>query len=223
MSLEICRQVDADNPELLRTNTGATCHQFTLLVIEALRLHGYEAYLMCKSPGEGQYVPPGFEPRTVIGLDGKPYVCSGVSHDAIWYEGQQVDTIASANDGDEPIFNSNGEQIHGVSAWNPIPQQYWRLNNPPLTDGAPTPSPTPPPVVVPPAPISQPYPDEGSWWLWVFDVEVGKRYAQAGKPYPDNAMSFRWASRTAYDIGAGMTKEDSLAKHLKELEQALGI
>lgn len=73
------------------------------------------------------------------------------------------------------------------------------------------------------APISQPYPDERTWWPQVFDVEVAKRYQRAGKVYPDGPSAFRWASRTAYDIAAGMTKEDSLAKHLKELEQELGL
>ncbi len=69
----------------------------------------------------------------------------------------------------------------------------------------------------------QPYPDENSWWPDVFDVEVGSRYATAGILYPDGAAAFRWASRTAYDIAAGMTKEQSLAKHLTELEAELGL
>jgi hypothetical protein len=72
----------------------------------------------------------------------------------------------------------------------------------------------------------QPYPDETpvtGWWPAVFDVEVAARYAIVGRTYPDDAAAFRWASRTAYDIAAGMTKEASLAKHLKELEAELGI
>ncbi len=102
MSREIVRQVNAQHPQLLQTNIGATCHQFTLRVVEALRAEGHQAFLMCKSPGEGQYVPPGFQPRSVVGLDGRTYQCSGVSHDAIWSDGQQFDTIGSANDGDQP-------------------------------------------------------------------------------------------------------------------------
>lgn len=69
----------------------------------------------------------------------------------------------------------------------------------------------------------QPYPDENTWWPDVFDVEVGKRYAAAGILYPDSAAAFRWASRTAYDIAAGLTKEQSLAKHMRELDEALGL
>lgn len=46
---------------------------------------------------------------------------------------------------------------------------------------------------------------------------------QARILYPNTAAAFRWASRTAYDIAAGMTKEASLAKHLRELESELGI
>ena len=69
----------------------------------------------------------------------------------------------------------------------------------------------------------QPYPDEQTWWTEVFDEECRKRYAQAGLTYPDGPSAFRWASRTAYDIAAGMTKEASLAKHMRELDQALGI
>lgn len=84
-----------------------------------------------------------------------------------------------------------------------------------LAGGQPIPS-HPPEVV-------QPYPDELSWWPKVFDVEVAKRYQQAGKVYPDGPAAFRWASRTAYDIRGGLTKEESLAKHLKELEQELGL
>jgi hypothetical protein len=70
----------------------------------------------------------------------------------------------------------------------------------------------------------QPYPDELEWWQKVFDVEVARRYAQADppKPYP-NSRSPRWGNRTAYDICAGMTKEASMAKHLRALEIELGL
>lgn len=72
----------------------------------------------------------------------------------------------------------------------------------------------------------QPYPSEEpvvGWWDAVFTPEVRARYARVGLAYPDNDRAFRWASRTAYDIAAGMTKEASLAKHLLELEQELGL
>jgi hypothetical protein len=70
---------------------------------------------------------------------------------------------------------------------------------------------------------NQPYPSEPDWWRPVFDVEVAKRYAQVGRPYPDGPDSLTWSTRTAYDIRDGLTKEQSLAKHLRELENELGI
>lgn len=119
---------------------------------------------MCKSPGEGQYTPPGFETRFVIGLDGKPYACSGVSHDAIWSDGKQFDTIGSANEHDRPIFRRQGEpnwsfdpadgpQITARPTWDGIPREHWRANNPPLptgvaVPGVPTPGPVQPPSVI---------------------------------------------------------------------------
>jgi hypothetical protein len=74
----------------------------------------------------------------------------------------------------------------------------------------------------------QPYPSEdpnGGWWGQVFDKAVAQLYADAGRVYPDpnDQKSLRWCGRTAYDIRDGMTKEDALAKHLKELKVALGI
>jgi hypothetical protein len=142
MSLEIVREVDRRYPQLLQTNTGANCHQFTQYVIEHLRAAGHLAYLMCKTRGEGQYIPFGFQPRTVTGLDGKPYVCTGVSHDAIWCDGNQFDTIARANDGDDPIIE-NGVRLTGIPVWNAIKPEFWRPSNPPLKE---------PPVSTQPAP-----------------------------------------------------------------------
>ena len=82
--------------------------------------------------------------------------------------------------------------------------------------------------VAAPAPTRQPYPSEdpnGGWWGQIFDVAVASVYAEAGRVYPDpaDAKSLRWCGRTAYDICDGMTKEDALAKHLKELKVALGV
>jgi hypothetical protein len=156
MSLEIVRQVSRENPDLLPTNLGRTCYRHTLLLVEKLCANGHDAALMCKSPGEGQYTPDGFQPRTVIGLDGKPYPCSGVSHDAIWCDGKQFDTIGSANEHDRPIYRRQGDpnwsfnpadgpQITASPTWDEIPRVHWRNNNPPLNDGAPpTPGPQPP-------------------------------------------------------------------------------
>lgn len=70
--------------------------------------------------------------------------------------------------------------------------------------------------------MSQPYPSEGEWWTWYQD-EVSNRYHRAGLPFPDNPQAFIWFTRCAWDIGDGLTKEASASKHLRELEQALGL
>jgi hypothetical protein len=132
MSLEIVREIDRKYPHLLQTNTGAACHQFTQYLIEHLRAKGHLAYLMCKTRGEGQYVPFGWVPREVVGSDGKTYICTGVSHDAIWCDGNQFDTIARANDSDEPLINEDGSRMTGVPVWNAIRPEFWRPQNPPL-------------------------------------------------------------------------------------------
>lgn len=145
MSLELCRQVTAEHPELVRTNLGSSCYQHTVFLIAKLRAAGRQAFHVCKSPGEGQFTPPGFTPRTVTGLDGKPYPCSGVSHDAIWCDGQQFDTLAKANDSESPIFEPDGSPMVAIPVWNAIAPEHWRNNNPPLKDDTPTPQPTPQP------------------------------------------------------------------------------
>jgi hypothetical protein len=105
----------------------------------------------------------------------------------------------------------------------PKPLTVGELNY--LLEGG-VPGPVPPPVP-PPAPV-QPYPSEspdGGWWGQVFDVEVATRYQAAGRVYPDPAdpRSLRWCGRVAYDIRDGLTKEASLEKHMKELDQALRL
>jgi len=83
-------------------------------------------------------------------------------------------------------------------------------------------------VVIPPIPpnppMTQPYPDENTWWK-DFENEVGQFYAAKGKIYPDpnDRASLRWHGRTAYDIGIGMEKELSKKKHLAELKVELGL
>lgn len=149
MSLEIVRQVAQAHPELLRINRGSTCYQHTAFVVEALQKAGHAASFIGKTAGEGQYTPPGFTPRTVAGLDGKPYIVTGVSHDAIYCDGQQIDTLAKANDGETPIYEADGTPMTAVPVWNAIPREYWRPQNPPIAMTAPAPpAPTPPPSTV---------------------------------------------------------------------------
>jgi hypothetical protein len=70
----------------------------------------------------------------------------------------------------------------------------------------------------------QPYPDEPTWWAW-YQAEQRTRYEKAGQSFPSKEESalFNWGQRCAYDICAGMTKEAAAAKHLRDLDQALGL
>lgn len=81
-----------------------------------------------------------------------------------------------------------------------------------------------PPIPIPQPPnnggIMQPYPDENSWWN-DFTSKVNALYSEANVPSDDG--KFKWFARTAYDIAAGLTKEQSEAKHIKELRQELGL
>jgi hypothetical protein len=241
MSREIVRQVNAQHPQLLQTNIGATCHQFTLRVIEALRAEGHQAFLVCKSPGEGQYVPPGFQPRSVVGLDGRTYQCSGVSHDAIWSDGQQFDTIGGANDNDRPIFRkssdpgwsfdaADGPQITGTPVWNAIAPNFWRPNNPPLKEGAPTPTPVPPPTKLPSRPPSQPqaFPSYEECGGDAAGAAISRQleadYQRAGRGGLDGDSGM-WHQRVCYDFLTRKvpTVQDAIAKHRKSWCDALGI
>ena len=210
MSLELSRQVNAEHPELLQTNIGSTCHQFTLYLIDALVAAGHDAWLMCKSPGEGQYMPPGFAPRDVVGLDGKTYQCSGVSHDAIWSDGKQYDTIASANDGAQPLYE-NGKQVVGTPVWNAILPEYWRPNNPPLVEG------------VPSAPASYPYPDENTAGK-AYQDRIAATYKEAGRKFPDpkDPEAFRHFMRYGYSSHE-MPEPEAADKHIAELRALLGL
>lgn len=213
MSLEIVRQVSREFPELLRENLGSTCWQHTVYVIARLRQAGHQAFHICKTAGEGQYTPPGFQPRTVNGLNGQPYVITGVSHDAIWCDGKQFDTLGKANDSNAPIFEPDGSPMIAVPAWNEIPQQYWRPNNPPLPAGD-EPSPPQPPSSVP-------YPGD-AFFTEKVGVPLHADYSQAGQLM--NAGSATWFARTIWDIAKeGLTPDASVQKHRNEWRAALGL
>lgn len=248
MSLEIVRQVSRENPDLLATNLGRTCYRHTSLLIDKLRAAGHEAYFVCKSPGEGQYTPPGFQGQPVTGLDGKEYQCSGVSHDAIWCDGKQFDTLGSANEHDRPIYkkqtepfwsfeSSDGPQIVASPTWNAVPQQDWRANNPPLKDaGTPNPVPQPP---VPPQTLKLPdYAQLGDDPFFV--GKVGAFVAEEmGTPKCNNcgsndiaggmnAGSASWIARTVHSIMVAFVKHrdhreaDAIAlKHRNEMRAVL--
>jgi len=217
MSLEIVRSVDRAFPALLQQNVNRTCYAFVVEVIRRLRAEGHEAYHVAKSPGEGQFVPPGFEARDVIGLDGKTYHCSGVSHDAIWCDGVIVDTIARGNDSPDPIQYPRGDRMTGEPVWNEIPREHWRANNPPLTDGGPSPGPTPSP-----SPVQFPYPDEGTLVKALQD-RVKAAYQAIGRSFPDpnDSDAYRHFARYGYDC-RGMDAQAAADKRIKELRAELG-
>lgn len=149
MNLEFVKQVGRDNPSWLPTNLGSTCFAHTKELVRRLRAAGHFATLVCKMEGEGGYRPPGFTPRTVTGLDGKPYLCSLLSHDVIFFREQgstvtrQFDTLASANEFDRPIYRRDGDpnwsfdpgdgpQIVASAVWNEVTSEKWRPWNPPF-------------------------------------------------------------------------------------------
>lgn len=231
MSQRLAEQVNLLHPELLKTNINATCYQFVVHLLAALRGAGHSAYHISKTAGEGQYTPPGFRVHTFVGFDGKGYTCTGVSHDAIWCDGVQFDTIGSGNDDARPIYKANtpegwsfdpttGPRIVGTPVWNPIPKEYWRPNNPPmLIDDilpSPIPAPTPPPPALPPYPFPEDAVDGAG-------VALFADFAQAGQA--PNPQMFRFAFRSAY---SWLSKEvpsleASVAKHRREWRQILGL
>lgn len=73
----------------------------------------------------------------------------------------------------------------------------------------------------------QEYPSENSWWP-TFEAQTQALYFQAKhipnpQAPPPDWSAFRWSARVAYDIAAGLTKEQSSAKHLTELKNELGL
>ena len=206
MSEELVRRIDRTHPELLQTNTDATCYAFCGLVMDELKASGRSVARISKSPGESQYVPPGFKSRAVTGRDGKVYVCSGVSHDAIYVDGRQVDLIGGANDSNQSIGKP------GTPHWDEIDPAYYRPNNVPLVD-----APAPPA----PVPDNKAYPGDAAFDLLGTILEAD--YSNVGRSL--DAQSVRWVGRVVYDWLSGTcpSLESSINKHRAEWRQALGI
>ena len=208
MSQYLADQVQKEHPDLYQTNVVSTCYQATVYLLAKLRAAGHSAYHVCKKAGEGQYTPPGFTPREMTGFDGKTYICTGVSHDAIWCNGLQFDTIASGNDSDRKIYSTDekpgwsfdpnaGPQITASAAWNPVPKEYWRAWNPPLLidDGTVPPKPPEPPSLRIPS-----YGELGddAFFRAQIGVPLEADMALAGQVL--NNGSSVWFSRTTYEI-----------------------
>lgn len=219
--IDIVRGVNNANPTYLQQNVNSSCFAFVEACIAALKAEGYDAFNICKTHGEGQYTPPGHVAFPVTGLDGKQYVCTGFSHDAIWCSKSptdasllQVDLVGSGNDSPDPIYDSNGNQIKGTPTWNEIPSQYWRVQNPPYDEHT-------PPTPVPQPPVGKPYPGD-AYFVNNVGVPLEEDYKAAGQQL--NAGSATWFSRTIWDyVNGGLSMDESVAKHRKEWRQALGL
>lgn len=68
-------------------------------------------------------------------------------------------------------------------------------------------------------PMHQIVPYDEAWIQNMVNPQIAKRYAAHGVPL-DPGMGI-WVARTQYDVAAGMTQNEALAKHLAELESAL--
>lgn len=205
--LPLVRQVAAQHPGLLQTNTAATCHEFTKLVLARLKAEGYEGWgFVGKTNGEGQYRPPVGFPRQV-----GPHTITGVSHDAIASPSQRVDVLGGGNDGAEPLGTPAEPQ------WLDIPREHWRPNNPVLPfDGATLPS--PPPIVTPP---SKPYPGD-AYFIEHVGTALVADYGEAGQTL--NAGSVIWVSRAIWRyVNESLAIEQITAQSRKEWRTALGL
>lgn len=227
MNLEVVRQVGRDHPTWLPTNLGRTCWAHTTELIRRIREAGHEAWPVCKMDGEGGYTPAGFKPINVVGLDGKTYLISRVSHDVIFYREKgtttmrQFDTLASANEYDRTIYRRNGDpnwsfdpndgpQIVASAVWNEVPSTSWRPWNPPF-EGAigDVPMPGEPPVTPPPPPPSiriPSYSDLGddAFFRATVGVPLAADARLAGETLNDGSSV--WFSRLTYRLMAAALK-----------------
>ena len=158
-----------------------------------------------------------------FGNNGKRGDPEDISDDAINFAGEGADFDPTNNNMPCTVI----DVISG--AGGPSPTPAWQVvSNPAAPVGAawvqpadqPEPEPEPEPEPVQPYPSESP---DGGWWGQIADVEIAALYAHVGRPYPSDQKSLRWIGRIAYDIRDGLSKEDSLEKHLRELEKELGL
>lgn len=148
----------------------------------------------------------------------------GYSIDAIVYTNNQADLMNVAD------IITGAEAPGATTTWQaPKPRRAgnrWEAPKPLTSDqllylrpaGPPQPKPPDPPQPKPPAVV----PYDEPWLQTVVRPAVVGRY-QAAKRALDDQYPI-WMTRTLYDhVAMGLSKEDSLTKHLKELNAALGL
>ena len=214
--LPLVRQIAAEHPGLLRTNTGETCYAFITLVLARMKAEGHVGWgYVGKTEGEGQYRPVAGFPRQV-----GPYTITGVSHDAIASPTQRVDLLGGGNDGPEP-FPAPASPI-----WLDIPPEHWRPNNPIIPfDGAPL----PPVLIVPPPPVVPSYEALGgdAFFRSAVGVPLAADMALAGQTLNDGSSV--WFARTIYSLlvahlkGGPVDPDAIVKKHRNEWRQVLGL
>lgn len=243
MSQQIIKQVDQAFPALLQQNIGSTCFRFLQIAKDRLERAGHTVRFIVKTNRDGgQYRPPGLGQHQIRGTDGNLYTLTGVSHDALYVDGEQRDVIGGAVYHDEPWFE-NGKQVIGRPTWgDPVPHHEWRPWNPPLPLEfeklfAPVPPPTgePPPTSVFEMPGYDRLGDDP-----YFVGKVGAFVAEEmGTPRCNNcgshdiaggmnAGSASWIARTVHSIIASFIKHkdlreaDAIAlKHRNEMRAVL--
>lgn len=132
--LSCVHAVAAAHRTLIEINTFESCAEFLGHVLAAL---GPDWGYVGKVGGESQHRPKGFIQGERVGVDGKRYFVTGVSHDAIKRrDGQVIDILgnAAANEPCDPSKLPPGEPCWkpgpANAGWNVVPPQHWRDSNP---------------------------------------------------------------------------------------------
>lgn len=220
--LEIVNRVNQKYPHLLQTNTNRTCFDFITYVLADLNQIDVGWGYLGKTNGEGQYRPPTWTPKPMTSWDGKEYVVTGFSHDAIFNRDahQQIDCIGRGNDGSEPLGQP------GIPQWGKINPQFYRPNNPWVDPKSVSGS-----QPVPPAQEVPTYEEIGGDTFFRANVGVPLEADMTLAGQTLNNGSSVWFSRTCYDlivahINGNPTQADIDAivkKHRNEWRSILGL
>lgn len=115
---------------LFDQNVNRTCFQIVQLVLQEINDPDFGH--VGKTTGEGQFRPAEWINVSALGSDGRTYVITGVSHDALKHRvtGQVIDILGRGNDSPEPIFDGLGQRMTALPQWSEVPMEYNRPNNP---------------------------------------------------------------------------------------------